>query len=52
MALERELEQQKATNVRLHDAEVAANREVEGLRERNVALMRDSDQMRSQIRIQ
>lgn len=42
----------KAENVRLHDSDIAANREVESLRERNTILMNDQESMRKQMRAQ
>jgi len=42
----------KAENVRLHDSDTAANRELESLRERNTILMNDQESMRKQMRAQ
>ena len=50
--LEREVIELKAENVRLHDSDIAANREVESLRERNTILMNDQESMRKQMRAQ
>ena len=40
----------RANNVRLNDSEMAVNRECEGLRTRNAALLAEAEQMRKQLR--
>ena len=44
--LEREVIDLRAVNVRLHDSEVAANRELELLRERNGLMLSEAESMR------
>lgn len=46
MALEREVTELRAVNVRLSDSDAAANREVAHLRERNEVLLNENDHMR------
>ena len=46
VALEREINELRAVNVRLSDSDAAANREVTHLRERNEVLLNENEHMR------